>query len=111
MDCDRRAVIDVGTNSVKLLVAEVTDRGIEPIFEGSHQTRLGQAFYQTRRLQSGPISKTAEAVAHFVTKAQSIGVESIRVIATSAAREAANVEDLTTAIRQATGLSVQIISG
>jgi exopolyphosphatase/guanosine-5'-triphosphate,3'-diphosphate pyrophosphatase len=111
MDCDRRGVIDVGTNSVKLLVAEVTDQGIQPIFESSHQTRLGQAFYQTRRLQPGPISKTAEAVANFVTKAQSMGVGSIKVIATSAAREAVNAEDLTTAIRQAAGLSVQIISG
>jgi len=111
MDSVRRAVIDVGTNSVKLLVAEVAGREIQPVFENSHQTRLGQAFYETHHLQPGPISRTAEAVGTFAAKAKSIGAESIRVIATSAAREAVNAQDLTAAIRQACGLSVEIISG
>src|ERR1035438_7481154 len=59
----RRAVIDVGTNSIKLLVADVAERDVRPVWEGSIQTRLGQGFYETHRLQPEPIAQTAEAVA------------------------------------------------
>ena len=40
----RRAVIDVGTNSVKLLVADVEEHSVSPVFEDSEQTRLGRGF-------------------------------------------------------------------
>ena len=59
----RRAVIDVGTNSVKLLVADVTGAQVAPVHEEGRQTRLGRGFYETRRLQPGPIQESAEAVA------------------------------------------------
>ena len=48
----RRAVIDVGTNSVKLLVADVAGHAIQPVCEQSKQTRLGHGFYATHRLQA-----------------------------------------------------------
>lgn len=107
----RRAVIDVGTNSVKLLVAEVAGRDVRPLWEESKQTRLGQGFYETHRLQPAPIAKTAEAVAEFVARARREEPGSIRVIATSAAREAVNALELTSAIEGACGLAVEIISG
>lgn len=107
----RRAVIDVGTNSVKLLVAEVAGREVRPVWEESKQTRLGQGFYETRRLQAGPITATAEAVAGFAAKARQDQAGSVRVIATSAAREAVNAGDLTSAIERCSGLPVEIISG
>ncbi len=107
----RRAVIDVGTNSVKLLVAEVTGRAVHPVREESRQTRLGQGFYETHRLQPGPIAATAEAVARFADEARREQAEAIRVIATSAARDAVNAADLTAAIAQASGLAVEVITG
>jgi exopolyphosphatase/guanosine-5'-triphosphate,3'-diphosphate pyrophosphatase len=107
----RRAVIDVGTNSIKLLVAEVASRDIRPIWEGSIQTRLGQGFYETHRLQPEPISQTARAVAEFAETARHHKAETIRVIATSAARDATNPEDLLKAVHEASGLNVEIISG
>ena len=61
----RRAVIDVGTNSVKLLVAEVAGRRVQPLAETSRQTRLGRGFYETQRLQPSAIARTAGAVAEF----------------------------------------------
>ena len=61
----RRAVIDVGTNSVKLLVAEVAERTVIPIFEESEQTRLGRGFYESHLLQPEAIGDTARVVAHF----------------------------------------------
>jgi len=111
MPATRRAVIDVGTNSVKLLVADVNGGAVGPVFEDSEQTRLGAGFYETRRLQPAAISKTAQAVASFVTQARQMNARSVRVIATSAAREAVNSADLTEAIEQAAGLKVEIISG
>jgi len=60
METIRRAVIDVGTNSVKLLVADVRGRDVQPVHEESKQTRLGKGFYESNRLQSEAIARTAE---------------------------------------------------
>jgi exopolyphosphatase / guanosine-5'-triphosphate,3'-diphosphate pyrophosphatase len=107
----RRAVIDVGTNSVKLLIADVDGREVRPISEQSQQTRLGHGFYETHRLQAEAIDATAKAVAGFAAMARETQAASIRVIATSAAREAVNRDELTSAIEQASGLKVEVISG
>lgn len=107
----RRAVIDVGTNSVKLLVADVEGTEVRPVWEESRQTRLGQGLYKTQRLQPEPIAKTAAAAAEFAARAGEYEAASIQVIATSAAREAHNSEELTAAIKRSCGLRVDIISG
>lgn len=107
----RRAVIDVGTNSVKLLVADVSGREIHPICEESKQTRLGQGFYETHRLLPEAIANTAQAVAGFVEQARQHQAGDIRVIATSAARDASNASELVAAIDRASGQKLEIISG
>jgi exopolyphosphatase / guanosine-5'-triphosphate,3'-diphosphate pyrophosphatase len=106
-----RAVIDVGTNSVKLLVAEVNGRVVTPHWEEAEQTRLGQGFYETHLLQPEAISQTARVVAKFAATAAERKSESIRVIATSAARDARNQCELVEAIRQSCGVPVEILSG
>ncbi len=111
METVRRAVIDVGTNSIKLLVADVRGREVVPVHEESKQTRLGQGFYETHRLQPENIARTAEAVWEFGEIARERNAKSIRVIATSAARDAVNPRDLTNAIERAAGLKTEIISG
>ena len=108
---ERRAVIDVGTNSIKLLVADVDGRSVRPVHEESRQTRLGRGFYKDRRLQPEPIAYSANAVADFRRTAQQHGAQTVRVIATSAARDAVNPEDLISAIEAAAKLKVEIISG
>jgi exopolyphosphatase / guanosine-5'-triphosphate,3'-diphosphate pyrophosphatase len=107
----RRAVIDVGTNSVKLLVADVSGHEVRPVHEDSKQTRLGRGFYETQRLQPEPILKTARAVGEFAAEARALNASHIRVIATSAAREAQNPAELVTALEAASGLPAEIISG
>ena len=111
MEPVRRAVIDVGTNSIKLLVADVAGCNVRPVHEESRQTRLGRGFYETHRLQPDTIAHTAEAVWEFANTAREKSSDSIRVIATSAARDAANPGDLTSAIERAADLKVEIISG
>ncbi|PYI89253.1 MAG: phosphatase [Verrucomicrobia bacterium] len=111
MQLQRRAVIDVGTNSVKLLVADVRDRSVEPVLERSEQTRLGRGFYATHRLQPEAITATAQAVAEFAGVAKKSNATSIRVIGTSAARDAVNRDALLTAVHDTCGLPIEIISG
>lgn len=111
MKSRRRAVIDVGTNSIKLLVGDVSDGVVFPVEERSEQTRLGAGFYETHRLQPVPIGRTATAVAKFAAMARDLEAASVRVIATSAARDAKNADELMGAIRRASGLRVEIISG
>jgi exopolyphosphatase / guanosine-5'-triphosphate,3'-diphosphate pyrophosphatase len=111
MNAVRRAVIDVGTNSVKLLVADVQGGSARPVAEQSVQTRLGKNFYETHRLQPDAIEQTARAVADFAKIAREHNAGSIRVFATSAARDAVNPGDLISAIEKVSELHVEIISG
>ena len=104
-------MIDVGTNSVKLFVADVTGLALTPVFEDSKQTRLGAGFYESHRLQPEPIASTAKATAHFVEQARALGAISIRLVATSAARESVNGNDLIEALRNSSGLEMEILSG
>ncbi|MEN9572934.1 MAG: hypothetical protein RL514_789 [Verrucomicrobiota bacterium] len=107
----RRAVIDIGTNSVKLLVADVSPDAVEPIWEGSEQTRLGRGFYDDHQLRTEAIADTARAVAQFVQTAREQGAMQVRVIATSAARDAVNAGELLDAVHAASGQTVEVISG
>lgn len=107
----RRAVVDVGTNSVKLLVADVEGSQVKPVLEASEQTRLGQGFYQTHLLQPEAIEHTARAAAQFTTQARNLQAARITIFATSAARDAHNRQQLADAIQTHTGLPIRIITG
>jgi exopolyphosphatase/guanosine-5'-triphosphate,3'-diphosphate pyrophosphatase len=107
----RRAVIDVGTNSIKLLIADVSRGIVQPVLERSEQTRLGSGFYESHRLQPVPVRRTAESVARFAAEAADHEARSVRVIATSAARDAENPADLFAAVQKSSGLRLEIISG
>src|SRR2546421_1707716 len=111
MTAVRRAVIDVGTNSIKLLVGEVSGDYIKPLWEESEQTRLGKGFYETHLLQRQAIHATAHFAAQFAELARSYGVASPRVIATSAARDALNQSELIHALEKSSGLKVDVIPG
>jgi exopolyphosphatase/guanosine-5'-triphosphate,3'-diphosphate pyrophosphatase len=111
MSSVRRAVIDVGTNSVKLLVADVAGHEVRPVREESKQTRLGRGFFEKHRLQPEAIATTTLAVNRFADEARTLKAESIRVLATSAARDATNSAELVSAIQAIGGLSLEIISG
>ncbi len=107
----RRAVVDIGTNSVKLLVADVDGSTVIPLVEDSEQTRLGRGFYDTHRLAAEAIADTARAVANFIHDGKKAGARTFRVIATSAARDAVNQQELLDAVSSASGVAVEVISG
>lgn len=107
----RRAVIDIGTNSVKLLVGDVTDGAVTPAFEAGEQTRLGQGLYESHRLHPDAIARTVDCVTRFAARAWEMGVASIRVIATSATRDAQNGQELVAAIQEHANLKTEVITG
>lgn len=106
-----RAVIDIGTNSVKLLVAEVSNNSVAPLYEGSEQTRLGAGFYETHILSAEAIENTARAVQAFVENASRFSPVSLEVIATSAARDAINQSELLEAVHREAGQKLMVITG
>ena len=104
----RRGVIDIGTNSVKLLIADLSEGGgISPRLETSRQTRLGQGLYTSGKLQPDPIRATVAAVNELLALAKRNDCGDTRIIATSAVREAANSGELLDALGQA----VDVLSG
>lgn len=107
----RRAVIDIGTNSVKLLVGDVLDGGVTPVHEEGKQTRLGQGLYESHQLHPDAIQRTVDCVTHFAAEAWEMGAADIRVIATSATRDAKNGHELVAAIQEHCNLTTEIISG
>jgi exopolyphosphatase / guanosine-5'-triphosphate,3'-diphosphate pyrophosphatase len=107
----RRAVIDVGTNSVKLLVGEVEGACVRPLYETSQQTRLGQGFYPNHILQPQAIACTVQVIGELAQAARSRGADPVFLVATSAVRDAVNQEELLAAVRRALGLEIRIISG
>ncbi len=111
MQTVRRAVIDVGTNSIKLLVADVTGQRVDPVYEDCRQTRLGHGLYDTGQIQPQAITQTATTVGAFITIALRYKASSIKLFATSAAREAKNADELKATLEQAVCLPVEIISG
>jgi exopolyphosphatase / guanosine-5'-triphosphate,3'-diphosphate pyrophosphatase len=106
-----RAVIDIGTNSTKLLVGRVDGCVITPVYRARDVTRLSENFFESRRLRPEAIGRTAEAVSRFVSQALRYDPEFIRIIATSAARDAINRAELLSAIERGTGIKTEIISG
>lgn len=107
----RRAVLDVGTNSVKLLVADIAPPTVRPVLERSIQTRLGRGLAATGRLDPAAVAETVRVIARLHAEARQLGAQGVRVVATSAAREASNTGDLVAAVRTATGLAVEVLSG
>ena len=100
----RRGVIDIGTNSVKLLVADMRDGEISPYLETSRQTRLGQGLYDANQLQPGPIRATIDAVRELLDLAKRHDCNDTRIIATSAVREAVNAGEFLDALAQPTSV-------
>jgi exopolyphosphatase/guanosine-5'-triphosphate,3'-diphosphate pyrophosphatase len=107
----RLATIDLGTNTVRVLVAEAGSGGWRPLHEAQRVTRLGEGQRVTGALQAEPMARTVATVAEFVTAARALGASVIRIVATSAVREAPNGADFAEGLRQATGCEVQVLSG
>jgi exopolyphosphatase/guanosine-5'-triphosphate,3'-diphosphate pyrophosphatase len=106
----RVAVIDVGTNSTRLLVADV-DGGVAPLERRSTVTRLGRGVDLSGRLASEAIEDVCEAIGGYVGILQELGAETVEVIATSAARDADNGGAFVAELRERFALSARVLDG
>jgi exopolyphosphatase/guanosine-5'-triphosphate,3'-diphosphate pyrophosphatase len=108
----RLAGVDVGTNTIRLLIAEVDDRHhVTPIAQGREMARLGEGMTRTGRLSDAAMARGLKCLEGFAGALAEHAPEATWAVATSAVREAANGPDFVRHIRERTGLDVQVIDG
>ncbi|HSN90457.1 MAG TPA: Ppx/GppA phosphatase family protein [Anaeromyxobacteraceae bacterium] len=108
---ERIAAIDVGTNTVLLLVAERAGDGFAPVVERAEITRLGRGVDAAGRLDPAAVRETVEVLAAFAGEARALGASRILCVATSAARDAANGREFFEAARERAGIVPEVIAG
>jgi exopolyphosphatase / guanosine-5'-triphosphate,3'-diphosphate pyrophosphatase len=107
----RHSVVDVGSNTIHLLVGEVDDGAVLPITGEKVSARLGAGVEKTGRLDEGRLVLATEAITLFASIAAMNGAPSPEILATSAVRDAENGEELVGRVWEATGLEMRLISG
>ncbi|MBV6520587.1 MAG: Exopolyphosphatase [Gemmatimonadaceae bacterium] len=108
----RLAAIDIGSNSIRQLVADVTPTGeIRVIDEMKAAPRLASGLDRNARLSEAAMRHALEAVTRMATLARQMGVKHIDAVATSAVREASNRREFLDRLRQETGLRVRVLDG
>ncbi|PYN77630.1 MAG: exopolyphosphatase [Candidatus Rokuibacteriota bacterium] len=108
----RVSTIDVGSNTVRLLVADVTDSGTWRVVDQDQTiTRLGEGLARTGGLGEAPMARTLAVVDGYVERGVRLGARDIYIVATSAVREASNGRAFAAAVEHATGQRVEVVSG
>jgi exopolyphosphatase/guanosine-5'-triphosphate,3'-diphosphate pyrophosphatase len=108
----RVAVIDQGTNSIRLLVAEPAERRFAEIAHDLVITRLGERVDATGRLDPRAVERTVGVLATYCRRARALGAERIRVAATSAVRDAVGSrETYAAAVREHAGSDLEVLTG
>ncbi|MFM8869234.1 MAG: exopolyphosphatase [Candidatus Nanopelagicus sp.] len=107
----RVAAIDCGTNSIRLLIADITDGKFKEVLRTMEIVRLGQGVDQNKSFHPDAINRTLLAVEKFAQLIASKGVEKIRFCATSATRDAGNRELFTDGVERILGVKVEVIPG
>jgi exopolyphosphatase/guanosine-5'-triphosphate,3'-diphosphate pyrophosphatase len=107
----RVAAIDCGTNSIRLLIADVTNGNFKEVLRTMEIVRLGQGVDQNKAFHPDAIDRTLAAVEKFAGHIKSKGVEKVRFCATSATRDASNRELFTDGVKKILGIEVEVIPG
>ena len=105
------AAVDIGSNSVRLKISRLVSHRLVEIHEDREVTRLGESVFRSGFLSPEAIALTVKVLRRFHRAAQRIGTDSVRVVATSALRDARNSRAFLEWVRSATGWNVEIISG
>ena len=105
------AAVDIGSNSVRLKIAQLRGHRLRKIHEDREVTRLGESVFRTGLLSPDAIANTVKVLRRFHRAVQNGGADSVRVVATSALRDARNSQAFLEWVRSVTGWKVEIISG
>jgi exopolyphosphatase/guanosine-5'-triphosphate,3'-diphosphate pyrophosphatase len=108
----RVAAVDCGTNSIRLLVADVPDSGPHTdLLRRMEVVRLGQGVDATGRLAPEAIERTRKVLAEYTAQAHDLGATAVRMVATSATRDAANRGDFEQMVRATLGRLPDVVTG
>jgi exopolyphosphatase / guanosine-5'-triphosphate,3'-diphosphate pyrophosphatase len=105
----RYAVIDLGTNTVRLLVAEQAEGRLVPVHTDKELLRLGRDLANTGRISDQSLLHVRDVLRAFSSVARKLGAVDLRIIATSAAREAENGQELAARVLADTGHELEIV--
>jgi exopolyphosphatase/guanosine-5'-triphosphate,3'-diphosphate pyrophosphatase len=107
----RVAAVDCGTNSIRLLVADVEDGRLTDVVRTMEVVRLGEGVDRTGRLQPAALARTVAATRRYAALCREHGVERVRFVATSASRDVENRDEFVAGVRAAIGTDPEVISG
>jgi exopolyphosphatase/guanosine-5'-triphosphate,3'-diphosphate pyrophosphatase len=107
----RVAAIDCGTNSIRLLIADIDGNNFREVVRDMEIVRLGQGVDETGQFHPDAITRTLAAVDKFAAEIAKRGVEKIRFCATSATRDATNRHLFVDGVRERLGIELEVISG
>src|SRR3984893_2624824 len=105
------AAVDIGSNSVRLKIARLQAGRLRALHEDREVTRLGEGVFGSGFLTPDSIAETVKVLRRFHRATQQIVTDSVRVVATSALRDARNSQAFLQWVKSATGWRVEIISG
>ena len=108
---ERVASIDIGTNTILLLIAEVEGEKIKPLFEMETVARLGEGVHESGTLTKEAMNRGVETLSQYLRQCQAMKVQKIFAAGTSALREAKNSAEFLGWVRRKLNLSVEVISG
>jgi exopolyphosphatase / guanosine-5'-triphosphate,3'-diphosphate pyrophosphatase len=107
----RVAAVDLGTNSTRLLVADVDDGRVDDVVRATKVTRLGEGVDDRHRLLPLPVTRVRNVLTDFRRTAESLGAERALAIATSAVRDAENGEAFLGEVEWSYGFATRLLSG
>ena len=107
----RVAAVDLGTNSTRLLVADVDDGRVEEVARDSQITRLGEGVDERRKLLPLPVARVRNVLSEYRREVERLGAERVLTIGTSAVRDAENGEAFLGEIEWSYGFTTRMLSG
>ncbi|MGH8888169.1 MAG: exopolyphosphatase [Acidothermaceae bacterium] len=110
---NRVAALDCGTNSLRLLVADIdpVDGTIDDLARDTRIVRLGQGVDKTRRFADDALARTFAVCHEYASQMAHLGAARVRFVATSASRDATNREEFFAGVRSILGVGVEVITG
>jgi exopolyphosphatase/guanosine-5'-triphosphate,3'-diphosphate pyrophosphatase len=103
------ACIDIGSNTTRVLVADIRDGRLRAVLQERAFTRIGKDLESGDVLSAAKIAEVSAVVAHYCDAARAHGVQALRAVATAAIRSAANRDELIDAVRSATGIDAEVL--
>lgn len=108
---DKLGIIDIGSNSIRLVIYELTDHSHRIIDEAKESPRLSQRINKDGTMAQADIDLITETLLHFKMLCEASGTKTVKAVATAAIRNAVNSADIVQQLRERTGITVEVLTG